>query len=163
MRLAASAVLAAVALVAAGCGSAEDEAGRPPAAPPPATTTNARDLPLVVTFDAAEQAPDGTAVEIAAGLYEDDAPMRICREIAESYPPQCGRSIPVVGVSWDDVPDVERASGVTWTNRPVGLVGEMRGGVLHVRELREPRPLPPGPAEEPPPVKDGDEPVSSKP
>lgn len=33
--------------------------------------------------------------------------------VAESYPPQCSGPV-VVGLDWDDVPDAETASGVTW-------------------------------------------------
>ena len=33
--------------------------------------------------------------------------------VAESRPPQC-RTIPVTGITWDDVPWAETASGVTW-------------------------------------------------
>ena len=149
MRIAAAAVLAGLALLAAGCGAAgEDE-------PPGAAGDDVRQ----VDFDEAEGADDGTLIEIAAGLYEDDEPMRICRELAESYPPQCGRAIRVVGLSWADVPDVQRASGVTWTDGLVRLVGEMHGGVLHVTELRDAR-LPHPQTGTDPRAVDGDAPVS---
>jgi hypothetical protein len=149
-------LLAALTLLAGGCGASEDE--------PPSAGAD----PPVTSFDEARGAEDGTPVELGGAVYADDEPMRVCRELAESFPPQCGHGVPVLGVSWEELPGVQRASGVTWTERPVGLVGEMHGGVLHVTELREPRQVRPHPGDVPPgtggaepPVAGGDEPVSS--
>lgn len=43
----------------------------------------------------------------------DSEPMLCLGGVMESYPPQCGGPV-VVGLDWDDVPDAETASGVTW-------------------------------------------------
>ena len=142
-------LLVALALATGGCGSADGDE-----APGAAAAT-----PQQVTFDEARDADDGTLVELGGAVYADDGPMRVCRELAESYPPQCGRAIPVAGVGWDELPRVQRASGVTWTDAAVVLVGELRGGTLHVRSVL---PWRPQPAEPPPPTAtDADEPVSS--
>src|SRR5687768_17586538 len=98
----------ALALLAAGCGAGEDE---PPAAGPE---------PRPVSFEEAREADDGTLVELGGAVYAGDEPMRVCRELAESFPPQCGHGITVVGVTWEELPDVQRASGVTWTNSAIG-------------------------------------------
>jgi hypothetical protein len=143
-------LVAALALLAGGCGAADDE---PPAAAPE---------PRLVSFDEAREADDGTVVELGGAVYADDEPMRVCRELAESFPPQCGAGIPVVGVTWGELPRVQRASGVTWTDAGVILAGEMRGGTLHVRRVSPWHTLPQ--SAEPAPTNPGsnpDEPVSS--
>lgn len=38
---------------------------------------------------------------------------QLCGMVAESYPPQCGGP-DVIGWNWDEAPDAESASGVTW-------------------------------------------------
>ncbi|WP_053203673.1 hypothetical protein [Jiangella muralis] len=38
---------------------------------------------------------------------------QLCSMVAESYPPQCGGP-DIAGWNWDDAPDAESASGVTW-------------------------------------------------
>jgi hypothetical protein len=142
-------LLAALVVLSVGCGASEDE--------PPSAADGSR----LVSFDEARDAEDGTLVELGGAVYADDEPMRVCRELAESYPPQCGAGIPVSGVAWDELPDVQRASGVTWTDTGVGLVGTMRGGTLHVREVRPFRASPPSTPAPSPPGSDPDEPVSS--
>jgi hypothetical protein len=140
-------VLASLVALAVGCG-AEDE--------PPSAGAE----PRPVSFDQARDAEDGTLVALGGAVYADDEPMRVCRELAESYPPQCGHGIPVVGITWDELPRVQEASGVTWTDTGVLLVGEMHRGALHVQEVRPWRS--PAPSQPPtPPASDGDDPVSS--
>lgn len=117
-------LLVAVAALAGGCGSASEE--RPPPAP---------GQPHATSFDEALDAEDGTHVELTGAVYADERPMRLCDALAESYPPQCARGIPLAGVTWAELPAVQRTSGVTWTDAAVRLVGEMRGGALHVREI----------------------------
>jgi hypothetical protein len=144
----AAALLAAVALLAAACGAEEE--------PSPS-----RAEPQRLSFEDARAAEDGTSVELVGAVYADGEPMRVCRALAESFPPQCGGGIPVVGVSWDELPRVQRASGVTWTDAAVALVGDMVGGTLHVELVRD-APSGPPTAEPPaPPPADGDEPVGS--
>lgn len=45
---------------------------------------------------------------------EDAAPQLCLGGVMESYPPQCGGGLDVIGLDWDDVADAETASGVTW-------------------------------------------------
>ena len=146
-----TALLAAALLgLASACGGAEDE---PPAA--------GAEGPLV-TFADALDARDGAAVRLVGAVYADRRPMRMCDGLAESYPPQCGAGIPIVGLRWEELPRVQRASGVTWTDAAVQLTGEMRAGRLHVRDVAPATRQPPA-AEPPsaPPAADGDDPVSS--
>lgn len=148
MRLAP--LLASIVFLAGGCGAADDEPAREGTEP------------RLVTFEEALEVADGTLVELGGAVYADERPMRVCRELAESYPPQCGTGIPVAGVTWDDLHRVQRASGVTWTDAPVYLTGEMRAGTLHVRDVSpwHSRPADEGPAPAAP-GGDPEEPVSS--
>lgn len=60
--------------------------------------------------------------------------VRVCDEILESYPPQCGPdSLLVTGVDPAALPEVRRAEGIVWTDRPVTLTGTVADGVLTVR------------------------------
>ncbi len=58
---------------------------------------------------------DGTYAAFTTILQasEDAAPELCLGGVMESYPPQCGGP-EVIGLDWEDVADVETASGVTW-------------------------------------------------
>lgn len=85
-------------------------------------------------------APDGTGVDgtvtivdpaaelVATGMVmqrSEDAEPELCvGGVAESYPPQCGGPVLKGEFNWDDV-EVEKASGVTWTNEAYWAVGHL--------------------------------------
>ena len=65
-------------------------------------------------------------IAIQGFLFDDGSGPKLCEALAESFPPQCGgASIPVSGhVGTFDVPLVSE-QGVTWTDQPVTLFGEI--------------------------------------
>lgn len=76
---------------------------------------------------------DAIGVLAVQGFYVDDGTtVRLCELLAESLPPQCGEaSIEVVDVDIEAL-DYQRQGGVTWTNEPVALFGEIVDGVFEV-------------------------------
>ncbi|MBM3141116.1 MAG: hypothetical protein FJZ92_13150 [Chloroflexi bacterium] len=59
--------------------------------------------------------------------------VRLCEALAESMPPQCGgSSLRVEGLDLAELAGLERASGVTWSSRPLQLLGRVAGDVLRV-------------------------------
>ncbi len=79
-------------------------------------------------------ASDATGVIAVRGfLVADQSGARLCEVLAESYPPQCGgASLPVSG--YEEVLDVptSTAQGVTWTDQPISLLGEIINGTFVV-------------------------------
>lgn len=88
---------------------------------------------------------DVTGVVAVSGyLLDDGSGLRLCSVLAESFPPQCGgSSLTVEGFDFDrmiEVPEyelaqVERSGGVTWTDVPVTLLGEVVEGTLVIGGL----------------------------
>ena len=59
--------------------------------------------------------------------------VRLCEALAESYPPQCGgESLTVEGLDLASRDDLSEEGGVSWTDQPVQLLGDVEGGVLTV-------------------------------
>ena len=77
---------------------------------------------------------DATGIIAVLGfLVADETGARLCEVLAESYPPQCGGAgLPVSG--YQEVLDVpiNTAQGVTWTDQPISLLGEIVDGILLV-------------------------------
>ncbi|MDR9450785.1 MAG: hypothetical protein RI637_06145 [Acidimicrobiia bacterium] len=77
---------------------------------------------------------DATGVIAVRGfLVADQTGARLCEVLAESYPPQCGGAgLPVSG--YEEILDVptSTAQGVTWTDQPISLLGEIVDGTLLV-------------------------------
>lgn len=60
--------------------------------------------------------------------------LRLCAELLESYPPQCGEpSLRVEGLDPDTVQGVHREGSARWTDREVELAGMLEGDTLRVR------------------------------
>ena len=68
--------------------------------------------------------------------YDDGSGPLLCDALAESFPPQCGGpSIPLdnsVGVELDGL---QTEQGVSWTDQPAVLVGEIVDGVFVVQDF----------------------------
>jgi len=87
-------------------------------------------------------ATDATGVLAVQGaLFGDDQGWRLCEVLAESFPPQCGgASLPLGNFDQstiDDLPDDENLSiqenqGITWSDGPMLLFGEIVDGTLMV-------------------------------
>lgn len=56
---------------------------------------------------------------------------RLCDLLAESLPPQCGgAAIELAGLDTIDPDELSEAQGVTWSARPITLLGEIVDGVF---------------------------------
>jgi hypothetical protein len=114
VRLAAT-LLAALALVAAGCGDDSDTG----------------DGPLTIE-DALRSAGDAP-VTVKGSYVETNGRPRLCSALLESHPPQCGQ--PSVGLEGEVfLDDLEAAGAVRWSNHEVAVRGDLRNGVLVIRE-----------------------------
>ena len=59
--------------------------------------------------------------------------VRFCSALAESHPPQCGGSSLVVeGLDLDEMQGLSSASGVTWSDEQLQLLGSVEDGVLRI-------------------------------
>jgi hypothetical protein len=69
-------------------------------------------------------------------LVQDGDGARLCDGLAESLPPQCaGASIELSDTSTIDPDELRTEQGVTWTDTPVSLIGEVVSGVFTVTPL----------------------------
>lgn len=60
-------------------------------------------------------------------------PMRICSELLESLPPQCGGAALVVeGLDIESVDGIARSEDCAWSVDPVEIEGTLERGVLRV-------------------------------
>jgi hypothetical protein len=61
--------------------------------------------------------------------------VRLCYALAESFPPQCGGpSLRVEGLKLEEVDGLVTEGGVSWTDRPIQLLGTVADGVLTVSQ-----------------------------
>jgi len=61
--------------------------------------------------------------------------MRLCTELLESFPPQCGgASVLVEGLDPGALRQLPRAEGMVWSQREVELSGTLDHDVLRVSE-----------------------------
>jgi hypothetical protein len=80
----------------------------------------------------------GTPIDggfVISGFYFDDGNgVRLCDALAESFPPQCGgASIPFDNTAGADVGVLSIEQGVTWSDQPVLVEGEVVDGVFVAR------------------------------
>ena len=88
-------------------------------------------LSVAEAIDATSDQPIKVAGYILASADE----VRFCSALAESIPPQCvGESLTLEGLDLATIA-TRSAAGVTWSDLPVRLVGEMHGSMLHVSRV----------------------------
>ena len=64
-------------------------------------------------------------------IVADDAGPQLCELLAESLPPQCGgATVELAGLDMIDPDELSEAQGVTWSDQPITLVGEIVNGVF---------------------------------
>ncbi|NIR41603.1 MAG: hypothetical protein GWN79_26950, partial [Actinobacteria bacterium] len=75
---------------------------------------------------------DATGVIAVKGFVVADADgIRLCDLLAESLPPQCGGTwIELANLDAIDPDELKTEQGVTWTDFPVTVLGEIVDGVL---------------------------------
>lgn len=118
-------VLVALVLALAACGG-DDQA---PSGSPPASSATGPGLSI-----ADARASDLTGALLVNGnlLVEGDE-VRLCEALAESFPPQCGGdSLRVEGLDLATVESLTTSRDVSWTDRPIQLLGVVRDGTITV-------------------------------
>ena len=70
---------------------------------------------------------------VNGNLLAESGDVRLCSALAESFPPQCGgASLQVQGVELEEVDGLVTEGDVSWTDRPIQLLGVVEDGVLTV-------------------------------
>ena len=70
---------------------------------------------------------------VNGNLLAEGGEVRLCSALAESFPPQCGgASLQVQGVELEEVDGLVTEGDVSWTDRPIQLLGVVEDGVLTV-------------------------------
>ena len=88
----------------------------PPQSSAPEASTPDTSTPDTSTPDASTVAPVDQLYETIASVIDDGSGARLCFEVLESLPPQCGIGLALVDWSWDAI-DVERMEGgTTWVD-----------------------------------------------
>lgn len=68
----------------------------------------------------------GGVMAITGFIVENDTGARICDALAESFPPQCGgASLSISSLEAVDPEDLRTEQGVTWTDQPVTVLGDI--------------------------------------
>ena len=101
-----------------------DDATWPPEGLDPPSTSSAT-APIEVGELVAGFAP--TDATVVGYVVIDDAGVRLCEVLAESFPPQCGGAEIVIGNPEMLVVDLEQEQSIRWTNDRVQLVGTYDG------------------------------------
>ncbi|MGH3024277.1 MAG: hypothetical protein ACRDNI_11520 [Gaiellaceae bacterium] len=72
---------------------------------------------------------------VNGNLLSQGGEVRLCSALAESFPPQCGgSSLQVEGLELEWVEGIVTEGDVSWTDRPVQLLGVVADGTLTVSE-----------------------------
>ena len=88
----------------------------------------------VTSISDAANADDGTDAELTGFIISVSGETRICSEILESFPPQCGgANVLVLGLDLASL-DTQTEGNVTWTNQDVTLTGTIEDGALEVED-----------------------------
>jgi hypothetical protein len=124
-------LLAAAVLV--GCGG-EDRPTSDPTTPTPTQSTGLAAGPGVSIQEAIDSDLDG-ALLVNGNLLAQGGEVRLCSALAESFPPQCGgASLVVEGLKLEEVDGLITEGEVSWTDRPIQLLGVVEDGALTVSE-----------------------------
>jgi hypothetical protein len=113
-------LLAAAALT--GCGGSDDDT------PAGGATTTAQTSGIAagpgISIDDALASGTDEPLLVTGNLLAQGGEVRLCSTLAESFPPQCGgASLHVVGVDLEEVDGLITEGDVSWTDRPIELLG----------------------------------------
>jgi hypothetical protein len=66
-------------------------------------------------------------------LHAQNGQVRLCENLAESFPPQCsGKFLVVEGLDLTTMDGLTSEGSVTWSDQPVQVLGTVEGAVLTV-------------------------------
>jgi hypothetical protein len=88
-----------------------------------------------VSIDEALSSGSDEPLLVTGNLLAHGADVRLCSALAESFPPQCGgASLVVEGLELEGVNGLVTEGDVSWTDRPIQLLGVVSDGTLTVSE-----------------------------
>jgi hypothetical protein len=86
-----------------------------------------------ISIEEALSADSGDELLVNGNLLAQNGEVRLCSALAESFPPQCGgASLVVEGLELDEVEGLVTEGEVSWTDRPIQLLGTVEDGLLTV-------------------------------
>jgi hypothetical protein len=111
-----------VAAALAGCGDSDDDA------PAGGGTTTGQTSGVAagpgISIDDALASDSDEPLLVTGNLLAQGDEIRLCSALAESFPPQCGgASLHVVGLDLEEVDGLITEGDVSWTDRPIELLG----------------------------------------
>jgi hypothetical protein len=88
-----------------------------------------------VSIDEALASGSDESLLVNGNLLAQGGDVRLCSALAESFPPQCGgASLVVEGLVLEEVDGLVTEGDVSWTDRPIQLLGVVSEGMLTVSE-----------------------------
>ena len=115
----------------AACGGTDDVEPQPAPNQPPATA--GLGAGPGISIEEALASGSGETLLVSGNLLADGEEVRLCSALAESFPPQCGGpQIRVEGLTLAEVDGLMTEGAVSWTDRPIQLLGEVEGDSLIV-------------------------------
>jgi hypothetical protein len=122
-----------VALAFGGCGDSDDDA--PAAAGTSVPQTSGLAAGPGISIEEAIAADTDEMLLVNGNLLAQGDEVRLCYALAESFPPQCGGpSLVVEGIKLEEVDGLITEGDVSWTDRPIQLLGLVEDETLTVSE-----------------------------
>lgn len=115
----------------AACGGTDDVEPQPAPNQPPATAG----LGAGPGISIEEALASGSAEQLLVNgnLLAQGEEIRLCSALAESFPPQCGGAqLLVQGLKLAEVDGLVTEGEISWTDRPIQLLGNVEGDTLVV-------------------------------
>jgi hypothetical protein len=124
-------VVAALALVGCGGDDGDGDAGGSPSVP----QTSGLGAGPGISIEEALAADTDEMLLVNGNLLAQGDDVRLCYALAESFPPQCGGpSLAVEGLNLEEVDGLITEGDVSWTDRPIQLLGVVEDETLTVGE-----------------------------
>jgi hypothetical protein len=115
----------------AACGGTDEVEPQPAPTQPPATA--GLGAGPGISIEEALVSASAEPLLVSGNLLADGEEVRLCSALAESFPPQCGGpQIRVEGLKLAEVDGLMTEGAVSWTDRPIQLLGEVEGDSLIV-------------------------------
>jgi hypothetical protein len=96
---------------------------------------SADDAGSVISIDEALDSGSDEPQLVSGNLLAQGDDVRLCSALAESFPPQCGGpSLVVEGLNFAELDGLITEGDVSWTDRPIELLGVVSDGTLTVSE-----------------------------
>lgn len=122
-----------VAAVLAGCGGSDEPAGGGSDTGVPQSSGLGAGPGISIEEALAAESPEQLLVN--GNLLATGGDVRFCSALAESFPPQCGGpSLEIEGLKLEEVDGLTSEGDVSWTDRPIQLLGVVEDGVLTVSQ-----------------------------